>query len=92
MIPNITLDDRDVLVVLVILVTADCLAGVYLELIPNITLDDRDICEIATFAYRIGDYAWGHEHHHGTPKQRVQAVVIGMKGSLNGKNINSCHM
>ncbi len=71
---------------------ADCLAGVYLGLIPNITLDNQDIREIATFAYRIGDYAWHHEHHHGTPKQRVQSVVIGMKGSLNGKNIGVCRV
>ena len=71
---------------------ADCLAGVYLGLIPNITLDKQDIHEIATFAYRIGDYAWGSRHHHGTPKQRVQSVVIGMKSSLNGNNISGCRI
>ncbi|MEM7580391.1 MAG: neutral zinc metallopeptidase [Mastigocoleus sp.] len=69
---------------------ADCLAGVYLGLIPNIEFDNRDIKEIATLAYRIGDYAWGSKHHHGTPKQRVVAVVRGIQGSVNGKGISTC--
>lgn len=71
---------------------ADCLAGVYLGLIPNIIFDNQDIREIATFAHRIGDYAWGSAHHHGTPKQRVHAVVTGMKGSINGKGISACRV
>lgn len=71
---------------------ADCLAGVYLGLIPNIVFDNKDIREIATFAHRIGDYAWGSEYHHGTPKQRVKAVVIGMKASVNGKGVSACRV
>ncbi len=71
---------------------ADCLAGVYLGLIPNIVFDAKDIREIATFAYSIGDYAWGSIHHHGTPKQRVKAVSIGMQGSLNGRGVEVCRL
>ncbi|BAZ39660.1 hypothetical protein NIES4101_56140 [Calothrix sp. NIES-4101] len=70
---------------------ADCLAGVYIGLIPNIEFDNRDIQEIASFAYRIGDYNWHDPQHHGTPKQRVQAVVLGMQSSLKGKSgVASC--
>jgi uncharacterized protein len=69
---------------------ADCLAGVYLGLIPNIQFDNNDILEISALAYHIGDYEWGSRHHHGTPKQRVQAVIIGMQGSQNGKGILAC--
>ncbi|MDJ0800773.1 MAG: neutral zinc metallopeptidase [Calothrix sp. MO_167.B12] len=71
---------------------ADCLAGAYLGLIPNIVFDNKDIREIATFAHRIGDYAWGSIHHHGTPKQRVKAVIRGMNGSVNGKGISACRV
>ncbi|KYC43340.1 metalloprotease [Scytonema hofmannii PCC 7110] len=71
---------------------ADCLAGVYLGLIPNIVFDKRDILEIATLAHRIGDYQWGQRHHHGTPEQRVRAVILGMKGAVNGSNIRACQV
>lgn len=64
---------------------ADCLAGLYIGLIPNITFDNRDVQEIASFAYRIGDYNWHNPNHHGTPQQRVKAVVLGMQSSLQGK-------
>lgn len=71
---------------------ADCLAGVYLGLIPNIALDKRDILEIATLAHRIGDYQWGNRHHHGTPQQRVRAVVQGMQGAVKGSGVRACRV
>lgn len=71
---------------------ADCLAGVYLGLIPNIVLDERDTQEIASLAYHLGDYAWGSRHHHGTPEQRVKAVVLGMRGAVNGKGFATCRV
>ncbi len=69
---------------------ADCLSGFYLGVIPNIVLDERDIYEIASLAHRLGDYRWGSEHHHGTPKQRVQAVVWGIKASDDVTGIRAC--
>jgi len=69
---------------------ADCLAGVYLGVIPNLTLDQKDVQEIASFAYRIGDYSWGSAHHHGTPTQRVKAVLLGMRSSAKGKGVAAC--
>lgn len=69
---------------------ADCLAGVYLGVIPNLSLDRKDVQEITSFAYRIGDYAWGSAHHHGTPSQRVKAVVLGMQSSAKGKGVAAC--
>lgn len=69
---------------------ADCLAGVYLGLIPNMVFDNRDLLEIATLAHRIGDYEWGNRHHHGTPDQRVKAVVLGMRGAVNRRGIATC--
>ncbi|AKG20714.1 neutral zinc metallopeptidase [Calothrix sp. 336/3] len=71
---------------------ADCLAGVYLGLIPNMNFDEKDILEISSLAYHIGDYAWGSRHHHGTPKQRLNAVVTGMVGSQNGKGVSICRL
>lgn len=70
---------------------ADCLAGVYIGLIPNIEFDNRDIQEIASFAYRIGDYNWHNPQYHGTPQQRVKAVVLSMQSSVQGKNgVKAC--
>ncbi|BAY61407.1 hypothetical protein NIES22_14720 [Calothrix brevissima NIES-22] len=71
---------------------ADCLAGVYLGLIPNIVFDERDTLEIASLAYHIGDYDWGSRHHHGTPEQRVKAVVLGMRSAVNGKSFAACRV
>lgn len=71
---------------------ADCLAGVYLASIPNLGLDDRDVQEIATFAYRIGDYAQWSRQHHGTPAQRVKAVASGLQASAKGKGLASCRI
>ncbi|WP_088242174.1 neutral zinc metallopeptidase [Calothrix rhizosoleniae] len=71
---------------------ADCLAGVYLGLLPNVQLDNQDIREVATFAHRIGDYARVSAHHHGTPRQRVKAVMLGMEGSVNGKGVSTCRI
>lgn len=62
---------------------ADCLAGVYLGSLPNVSYDRSDMEEIGTLAYRIGDYHGGRLHH-GTPEQRVRAVVRGIKASRNG--------
>ncbi|HVR94993.1 MAG TPA: metalloprotease [Thermoanaerobaculia bacterium] len=62
---------------------ADCLAGVYLGSLPNVSYDRSDIEEIGSLAYSIGDYHWGRLHH-GTPEQRVRAVVRGINASRNG--------
>jgi uncharacterized protein len=62
---------------------ADCLAGVYLGSMPNVTVERSDVNEIGSLAYRLGDYSWGR-HHHGTPAQRLKAVVRGMNASRQG--------
>ena len=59
---------------------ADCLAGAYLRSLPNLVLDRSDIREVASLAYRLGDYSWGRAHH-GTPRQRVSAVIRGMEAA-----------
>jgi hypothetical protein len=69
---------------------ADCLAGYYLGVIPNVTFDREDIREIATLAYRIGDYEFHHRNHHGTPKQRTQAVLRGLQGAIDGTGARVC--
>jgi len=71
---------------------ADCLAGVYLASIPNLTLDERDVQEVATFAYRVGDYAQWSRQHHGTPVQRVKAVATGLQASIKNKGIAACRI
>jgi uncharacterized protein len=62
---------------------ADCLAGVYLGSMPNVSMDRSDVNEIGSLAYRIGDYGWGRQHH-GTPAQRLRAVVRGISASRQG--------
>jgi uncharacterized protein len=62
---------------------ADCLAGVYLGSMPNVSVDRADINEIGSLAYRLGDYTWGR-YHHGTPTQRLKAVVRGISASRQG--------
>ena len=62
---------------------ADCLAGVYLGSMPNVSVDRRDLDEIGSLAYRLGDYTWGR-YHHGTPEQRLKAVVRGISASRHG--------
>lgn len=62
---------------------ADCLAGVYLGSMPNVTVERSDVNEIGSLAYRLGDYSWGR-YHHGTPAQRLRAVIRGMNASQHG--------
>jgi predicted metalloprotease len=62
---------------------ADCLAGVYLGSMPNVSVDRADVNEIGALAYRLGDYTWGR-YHHGTPEQRLRAVVRGIRASRQG--------
>jgi uncharacterized protein len=68
---------------------ADCLAGFYMNAVPNITFDDEDIREIAILAYGLGDSlpVW-NKSHHGSPKQRVGAVVVGLRA----KNWKACRI
>lgn len=69
---------------------ADCLAGVYLGSLPNLRFDRSDLVEIATLAHRLGDYTWGRGHH-GTPRQRMNAVVQGMQAGKSGlEGIRAC--
>jgi uncharacterized protein len=41
---------------------------------------------LASVAYRIGDYNWHDAQHHGTPEQRVKAVVLGMQAASQGQS------
>ncbi len=68
---------------------ADCLAGFYMGVMPNVTFDRKDIEEIAAIAYQVGDYEFNNRQHHGTPKQRAQAVLSGFQASQSN-NINAC--
>ncbi|HKH43196.1 MAG TPA: neutral zinc metallopeptidase [Thermoanaerobaculia bacterium] len=65
---------------------ADCLAGVYLGSVPNLVFDESDYREIASLAYNLGDYTWGRGHH-GTPRQRVSAVVHGLQSAADGAGL-----
>lgn len=66
---------------------ADCLAGLYMKAVPNLVFDRSDIQEVNALAYKLGDFApvWDR-NHHGTPSQRVKAVMIG----LNAKSWRAC--
>jgi uncharacterized protein len=71
---------------------ADCMAGYYLGTLPNVSLNRRDLVEIASLAYKIGDYEFGNPAHHGTPKQRSNAVLRGLQGSQVRNGINACQI
>jgi uncharacterized protein len=60
---------------------ADCLAGLYMAATPDIVFDEQDIWEVAALANNIGDYNYWSQQHHGTPEQRVEAVVHGLQSS-----------
>jgi uncharacterized protein len=68
---------------------ADCLAGFYMGVMPNVSFDVQDIEEIATLAYRIGDYEINNRQHHGTPQERKQAVLLGFQASQENR-IDAC--
>lgn len=69
---------------------ADCLAGVYLGSMPKVRVEEADLKEIGSLAYRLGDYSWGRQHH-GTPEQRVRAVIRGIGASGQGlKGAKAC--
>jgi uncharacterized protein len=68
---------------------ADCLAGFYMGVMPGVQFDENDIKEIASLAYRIGDYEFNNRQHHGTPKERASAVLIGFQAA-GQNNINAC--
>jgi uncharacterized protein len=48
---------------------------------PDIVFDEQDIWEVAALANNIGDYNHWSQQRHGTPEERVAAVVHGLKSS-----------
>ena len=70
---------------------ADCLAGFYMGAMPDVTFDLQDIEQIAQIAYAVGDYEFNNRQHHGTPKQRANAVLRGFKASQ-GNGISACRV
>jgi uncharacterized protein len=71
---------------------ADCMAGYYMGAMPDVTFDLDDIKEIASIAYQVGDYEYNNRQHHGTPKQRAQAVIAGFQGSQTQNGIAACRV
>lgn len=71
---------------------ADCLAGYYMGSMTNVTFDRQDIDEIAGIAYQVGDYEYNNRQHHGTPKQRARAVLLGFQGSQQANGIQTCQV
>ncbi len=60
---------------------ADCLAGWYLERSRNGRLN---IQPFARSIYEKGDFHYWSRSHHGTPRQRISAMIAGYKaGELN---------
>jgi uncharacterized protein len=71
---------------------ADCLAGYYMGSMPDVTFDQQDIEEIAGIAFQVGDYEFNNRQHHGTPKERAQAVLSGFQGSQSENGIATCRV
>jgi len=68
---------------------ADCLAGLYLGYIPNVAFDDDDVEEMTALAYDAGDNQW-FQDHHGTPEEKLAALVRGMRAASDGLGVEGC--
>jgi hypothetical protein len=69
---------------------ADCLAGYYIGSVRNINFDEKDILKIYNVAKFMGDYNFESNQHHGTPRQRAAAVLVGVAGYMVQKNQSTC--
>ncbi len=69
---------------------ADCLAGYYIGAVPNINFDDNDLVEIFNVSKSLGDYDFGSNQHHGTPRKRTAAAFVGVAGYLKQKSPAIC--
>lgn len=59
---------------------ADYLAGCYMHL-RSIQYGYTDVRDAAKTFYKLGDYQFNSELHHGTPDQRVNALMAGYEYS-----------
>ncbi|WP_048579789.1 neutral zinc metallopeptidase [Streptomyces viridochromogenes] len=59
---------------------ADCLAGVYMRGSLDLTADIKrqEFQEVVENAGLSGDFEFRDPQHHGTPQERVDAVVLGL--------------
>ncbi|MGW6576351.1 neutral zinc metallopeptidase [Streptomyces sp. NPDC054945] len=59
---------------------ADCLAGVYMKGSLDLTIDIRrqEFINVVENAQLSGDFVIDDPQHHGTPQERVSAVVLGL--------------
>jgi uncharacterized protein len=69
---------------------ADCLAGYYIGSVRNINFDEKDILKIYNVAKFMGDYNFESNQHHGTPRQRAAAALVGVTGYMVQKNQAVC--
>ncbi len=69
---------------------ADCLAGYYIGSVRNINFNEKDILKIYNVAKFMGDYDFESNQHHGTPRQRAAAVLVGVAGYMVQKNQATC--
>ncbi len=61
---------------------ADCLAGVWAhEAITDHLLEDANLGEAVAAAGLVGDYETSSPGHHGTPRERVAALLLGYAGA-----------
>jgi uncharacterized protein len=62
---------------------ADCMAGVWgYSTYVDGYLESGDVTEARTLAYRIGDFDSFHPQHHGTPKERKDAWLLGYESGM----------
>ena len=59
---------------------ADCLAGAWAaDAAERDVVDDDDLDHAQVTAWLVGDYAFDDPGHHGTPRQRVNAFMAGLR-------------
>ncbi|WAU82584.1 neutral zinc metallopeptidase [Streptomyces sp. Qhu-G9] len=59
---------------------ADCLAGVYMKGSLDLTADIKrqEFLQVVKNASHSGDFDFRNPQHHGTPQERVNAVILGL--------------
>jgi uncharacterized protein len=70
---------------------ADCMAGFFVSSVPTLQLDEKDLEKIYKYSKFLGDYNFESSNHHGMPKKRAAAVLVGIGGYMRNKSSAMCN-
>ena len=70
---------------------ADCVAGFFVGSVPTLKFDEKDLEKIYNISKFLGDYNFEASSHHGIPKKRAAAVLVGIGGYMKNKSSEMCN-